>query len=644
MIVKVLPRRGGSTRASARKLMAYLLGPGDLPERERLDPGSLGNRHTEPTVVASWDPTRTTVWAQQCVAVDWSDPDTAWRALHTLAQGIGDEAAAGVRLEDAGQARNALWHTIMAAHPDDGQLTDAQWQAIAARLMHQTGLHPEGSDNPVRWVAVRHGANAAGADHVHVMAVLVRLDGSRASIHNDVFAAQAAARWAEQQYQLTPGRGRTSPADPGQGVRADRPSSRSDMAAATKAGPPYPKPAAMSRPTWQRVQQEGRDRAWTRQGRARAAVLSAAARAIAGEHLIALVEEQGYQVRLRYSHTTPGQVTGWSVVAPPDKRARSPKAFAGRQLGPDCTWPALLAHIEARGLSDGLGIISGQEGQAMIDRARMAAAGWGAEFIDRVIATDKALIASGPNAEPALAYWMRDVFWQVAWALEQSHGRHGVWTDAAYLYSAIATGGPPAPPAGVQAALSELLAHYDVARSYLEQVEATAARRAEESTGIAGRSVAVDRWADSLDARPHIPKYLSSPGGAHYAGAAAVAIALSTADIRTHTAALQQAAEVHRAQAHQLRALAAEDAQALTYVDEQLRPWIHAAKQQEAHLRAALDSHAAANAAWREAAGRLLAEARAAGDQAAALRVSGLDGAYRRGAPLPIAPWEQPFT
>jgi hypothetical protein len=397
-------------------------------------------------------------------------------------------------------------------------------------------------------------------------------------------------------------------------------------------------PVAMSRPAWERVQQEGRDRAWTRQGRARAAVLSAAARAISGEHLIALVEEQGYQVRLRHSHTNPGQVTGWSIVAPPDKRARSPKAFAGRQLGPDCTWPALLAHIDARGLSDGLGIISAEEGQAMIDRARMAGAGWGAEFIDRVIANDQALIASGPNADPALAYWMRDVFWQVAWALEQSHGQHGVWTDAAYLYSAIATGGPPAPPAEVRAALAKLLAQYDLARCYLDHVEATAARRAEESTAVARRGAVVDRWADSLDARPHIPKYLSSPGGAQYAGAAAVAIALTTADIRTQIAALQHAAEVHRAQAHQLRALAAEDAQALAYVDEQLRPWIQAAKQQEAHLRAALAAHKAANMRWREAAGRLLAEARAAGDQNTALRVSGLNAAYGRGSVLPVAP------
>ncbi len=213
-------------------------------------------------------------------------------------------------------------------------------------------------------------------------------------------------------------------------------------------------------------------------------------------------------MRLRYSHTNPGQITGWSVVAPPDKRARTPKAFAGRTLGSDCTWPALMAHINARGLSDGLGIIHGQEGQAMIDRARMAAAGWGAEFIDQVIANDQALIDAGPDADPALAYWMRDVFWQVAWTLEQSHGRHGVWTDAAYLYSAIATGGPPAPPTEIRAALDDLHAQYDLARAYLDSIEAHAAHRDEEAAAMAaaqhGRGP-VGRLAGGATPRPQVP-------------------------------------------------------------------------------------------------------------------------------------------
>ena len=217
-------------------------------------------------------------------------------------------------------------------------------------------------------------------------------------------------------------------------------------------------------------------------------------------------------------------------------------------------------------------------------------------------------------------------------------GQHGVWTDAAYLYSAIATGGPPAPPTEIRDALDDLHAQYDLARAHLDHIEAHATHRDREAAAIAARSTAVDRWADSLAARPHVPKYLSSPGGAQYAGTAAVSIALTTADIRTHTAALRHAAEVHRAQAHQLRTLSAQDAEALAYLDQHLEPWIAAAKQQEAHLLAALDAHAAANAQWRQAAGRLLAEARAAGDHDTIQRVCGLDTAYRRGASLPVAP------
>ena len=152
------------------------------------------------------------------------------------------------------------------------------------------------------------------------------------------------------------------------------------------------------------------------------------------------------------------------------------------------------------------------------------------------------------------------------------------------------------------------------------------------------RSAAVDRWADSLATQPHIPKYLSSPGGAQYAGTAAVAIALTTADIRTHTAALQHAAAVHRTHTERLKQMTTADRDALDYLNAQLRPWIAAAKQQEARLLDALDAHAHATTQWREAAGRLLAEARATGDHDTVARVSGLDAAHRRLDPLPVAP------
>ena len=72
------------------------------------------------------------------------------------------------------------------------------------------------------------------------------------------------------------------------------------------------------------------------------------------------------------------------------------------------------------------------------------------------------------------------------------------------------------------------------------------------------------------------------------------------------------------------------------YLDTQLGPWLTAAKTSETRLVAALAEHRAAHQQWRAAAGRLLAEARHAGDHQAAERVAGIDTRYRRhGAPLP---------
>ena len=141
MIAKVLPRQGGSTRASSRKLMAYLLGKGH--QQTTADGTRLGNLHTEPRVIAGWEPTRANAWSGQCRSAGWDQPEAAWAALHVLANQIGEDVCQYVALEDAAQPRNRVWHTILAAHPDDGVLGDEQWQAIAHRLMHAPA-HPGG--------------------------------------------------------------------------------------------------------------------------------------------------------------------------------------------------------------------------------------------------------------------------------------------------------------------------------------------------------------------------------------------------------------------------------------------------------------------------------------------------------------------
>ena len=53
-------------------------------------------------------------------------------------------------------------------------LGDDEWAQVACDIMHRTGLAPYGQDDDaVRWVAVRH-----AADHIHIVAMLARQDGT----------------------------------------------------------------------------------------------------------------------------------------------------------------------------------------------------------------------------------------------------------------------------------------------------------------------------------------------------------------------------------------------------------------------------------------------------------------------------------
>jgi hypothetical protein len=54
-------------------------------------------------------------------------------------------------------------------------LSDDEWAQVACEIMHRTGLAPNGQDDDaVRWVAVRH-----ADDHIHLVAMLARQDGTR---------------------------------------------------------------------------------------------------------------------------------------------------------------------------------------------------------------------------------------------------------------------------------------------------------------------------------------------------------------------------------------------------------------------------------------------------------------------------------
>ena len=97
--------------------------------------------------------------------------------------------------------RKPVWHCSVRTHPNDPIMTDQQWRDIARQVVAKVGLAPDGDEKAVRWIAMRH-----GADHIHIVATLVRQDRRTYWARNDYPLAQAACRDIEAQLRPGPGR------------------------------------------------------------------------------------------------------------------------------------------------------------------------------------------------------------------------------------------------------------------------------------------------------------------------------------------------------------------------------------------------------------------------------------------------------
>ena len=152
----------------------YLYGPG------------LANEHADPHLVAGFsDP----------ADLEPERRRDGTRDFRRLA-GLLEQPLAGLRGRGYDKP---VWHCAIRAAPEDRMLSDAEWALVATRVMHRTGLAPDGDDLGVRWVAVRH-----AADHVHIVATLARQDGRRASTWNDSYRVREACHDAERRFGLRP--------------------------------------------------------------------------------------------------------------------------------------------------------------------------------------------------------------------------------------------------------------------------------------------------------------------------------------------------------------------------------------------------------------------------------------------------------
>lgn len=282
MIPKIRTGTGGTYG-----LIRYLFGPGKRDE------------HTDQHVAASWNNFA---------------PDPGRNPDHTVAQlaaqldqpvkAIGDRAPA-----------TTIWHCSVRADPGDRHLDDNDWANIARRIVHATGIAPDGDTTACRWVAVRH-----ADDHIHIAATLVRQDGRLAGLSFDRRKAQAEARLIEKDYglrQLTPG----------------------------------DSTAAKSPTSQERWKAERTGRTETPRETLREAVRQAVAGAATEAEFFTRLREAGLRVKLR--HATSGDVLGYNVALPGDRnRDSAPVWFAGSTLAPDLSLPRIRRRLDAEPATD----------------------------------------------------------------------------------------------------------------------------------------------------------------------------------------------------------------------------------------------------------------------------------------------------
>jgi relaxase-like protein len=208
-----------------------------------------------------------------------------------------------------------VWHCSVRAAPGDRMLSDHEWAQVARDIMHRTGLAPHGQDDDaVRWIAVRH-----APDHIHVVAMLARQDGTRPSFWNDRYRAGEACRAAEERFGLR----RTAPRD--------------------RTGAPRPTQAES-----EKARRHGRSE--PPRITLRRAVSTAAATAASEREFFARLDAAGISVRRRYSTRDAGEITGYAVALPTDTtRTGGPVWYSGGKLASDLTLPKLRHRWAASG-------------------------------------------------------------------------------------------------------------------------------------------------------------------------------------------------------------------------------------------------------------------------------------------------------
>ncbi|MGW6237453.1 relaxase/mobilization nuclease domain-containing protein [Streptomyces sp. NPDC055094] len=281
-----------STGSDSRGLIAYLFGPGRRDE------------HTNPHIVAAWD------------MAGAPDPGRDPATYSQLARRLDHHVDLRTRELGGKKPPQHVWHCPVRTAPGDRYLTDAEWAEVARRVVHATGIAPEGDERACRWIAVRH-----AEDHIHIMATTVRADGRRPRTHQDGRRAQAECRKIETEYGLR----RLKSGD----LTAPRTPTGAERAKAERQG------------------QSVTARHWLRE---RAYAVAAAVHTEADYFTV--LQSLGIKVKTRLGPES-GDVIGYSLAAPGDTNsAGEPIWYGGSKLAPDLSINRLRERLPDQEVTD----------------------------------------------------------------------------------------------------------------------------------------------------------------------------------------------------------------------------------------------------------------------------------------------------
>lgn len=262
-------------------VLAYLYGPGRRDE------------HIDPHLVTSWDGTA-------------PDPGRDPGATLTQLQQHLDLPVLAVAPDE--RPTHHVWHCSVRTAPDDRALSEREWAQAARRVVAATGIAPADDPHGCRWVAIRH-----ADDHIHIIATLMRHDGTRPRDFRSGKRAQAECRQIEQEWGLRQ-------LNPGDGTAAQPPTSAERF----------------------KAERHGHQR--TPREELRERVRQAVAGASSEEEFFTRLTEAGLRITKR--HAPSGDATGYSVALPGDRnRHGEPIWFAGSTLAPDLSLPKIRQRL-----------------------------------------------------------------------------------------------------------------------------------------------------------------------------------------------------------------------------------------------------------------------------------------------------------